>query len=110
MLFSHYVDVNDGQFTMGISPAPINTWMHVAIVYKGPNDDEGITVYHDGINKGSDTAKHSYSPANATGIVKIGRRFDEPGSAQYGPVYLDELLFFNRQLNQSEIVIITSMP
>ena len=89
-----------------VSTVPTHTWLHVAIVYRGPNEGEGITVYHDGINKGSNTTRDSRITVTPSGIVKIGRRFDEPGNAVYGSSHVDELLFFNYQLSQPEIVII----
>ena len=89
--------------------ATTNTWMHFAIVYRGPNKGEGFTVYHDGINKGSDTSKNPYSFVMLSGVVKIGRWCDEPGDLQYGSVYLDELLFFNHQLNLTEVNMIMSL-
>ena len=82
--------------------ASTDTWLHVAIVYRGPNEGEGFTVYHDGVDKGNHTTKSS---GNYTGIgaVKIGRLYDEPGSAYYGSAHVDELLFFNYQLSPSQI-------
>ena len=78
----------------------------MAVVYRGPHQGEGITVYHDGVNKGNGETRDSFSPATPSGIVKIGRRFDEPGSPLYGSAHVDELIFFNRMLFQSEIVMI----
>ena len=74
--------------------------------YRGPNNGEGITVYHDGVNIGSDTTKDSDSRARPSGVVKIGRLYDEPGAPVYGSAHVDELLFFNCMLSESEIVMI----
>ena len=73
------------------------------MVYRGSYDGEGITIYHDGVNKGNDTTWESQSPVTPSSIVKIGRLFDEPRTADYGTANVDELVFFNHQLSQSEI-------
>ena len=49
---------------------PINTWIHVGIVYRGPNEGEGITIYHDGVYKGSDTTLSSYTTVYHNGVKK----------------------------------------
>ena len=73
------------------------------MVYQGPNNNQGITVYHDGVNKGSDLIRTSSGQVAPSGIVKIGRRFDEPGTPRYGSAHVDELLFFNHMLSPSQI-------
>ena len=75
------------------------------MVYRGPNEGQGITVYHNGEDKGNDTTKWPWS-YTGTGAVKIGRWFDEPGPPYYGSAHVDELIFFNHMLSQSEIVMI----
>ena len=85
----------------------INTWIHVAMVYRGP--DNGIMVYHDGVYKGSDTSADTDNPVPPSGIVKISRQFDSPGNPSYDSVNLDELLFWNRILVQNEIEMIKNM-
>ena len=79
------------------------------MVYRGPNNGEGIIVYHDGVNKGNDTTRRPFSTSTPMGIVKIGRRFDEPSSAYHASVHINELLFFNRQLLQSEIIAVMKL-
>ena len=101
-VFRYHVSVYDGMFYTPVETVSTNTWLHVAIVYRGPNDGEGLTVYHDGVYMGNDTTKWSYN-CTGTGTVKIGRRYDEPGYAYYGSAYVDELLFFNYQLSPSQI-------
>ena len=85
--------------------ASTDTWLHVAIVYRGPNESEGITVYHDGVDKGNHTTKRLWS-FTGTGTVKIGRHCDKSGPQHYGSAHVDELIFFNHMLSQSEIVMI----
>ena len=73
------------------------------MVYQGRNYNQGIRVYHDGVDKGSDLYRTFYRQASPSGIVKIGRQFDEPGPPHYGSAYVDELLFFNHMLSPSKI-------
>ena len=44
--------VNGGYLNTDVS-ATFDTWLHIAMVYKGPNEGEGITVYLDGVSKGN---------------------------------------------------------
>ena len=76
------------------------------MIYRGPN--QGITIYHDGIEKESGT-RCRVATVSSSGIVKIGRLLDPPGSTYYGSVYLDELLFWNRQVGGEEIDTIMNM-
>ena len=76
------------------------------MVYRGPHEGERITVYHDGIEMGNRTNRLSGSTGDATGIVKIGWKHDEPGHPYYGSAHVDELIFFNHMLSQSEIIMI----
>ena len=108
-VFRHVVRVNDGHFEKSISPVSFNTWFHITMIYRGPNEGEGFTVYHDGVNNGNDTTKGSYTRNPPSGKVKIGRIFDEPGTTYYGSACVDELLFFNQQLFDSEIITIMNM-
>ena len=87
----------------------INQWIHVAMLFKGHRTGEGITVYLDGNSKGNDMYSVQYNTGTPSGIVKIGRWLDSPGSAHYGSVYLDELLFWNQQMSPNEIWKIWSM-
>ena len=94
----------NGEYFYKKVSASTDTWIHVAMVYRGPNKGEGFTIYHDGVVKGSDTTRVSWSSATPSGIVKIGRWLDEPGDPFYGSAHVDELIFFNHMLSQSEIV------
>ena len=79
------------------------------MVYRGPNIGEGIPVYHDGVFKGNMSQKVPGNKGTPSGIVKIGTSLDPPGTADFTSVYLDELLFWNRQMSQTEIVMIKNM-
>ena len=75
----------------------------MAIVYRGPSNGQGITVYHDGVKMGSGIIRIESNQDNPSGIVKIGRQFDEQVGGPNGSVYLDELLFWNQQMSETDI-------
>ena len=37
----------------------LNTWIHMAMIYRGPADGEGILIYHDGVEMRSPKHRHS---------------------------------------------------
>ena len=86
-----------------------DTWVHVTTIYRGPNDGEGMKVYHDGADIGSTTQKFPRQTDTPSGIVKVGRWFDPPGAGGYGSLYLDELLFWNRQISEADIQLIKDL-
>ena len=93
---SGFIETNDG-------------WIHVALVYSGPNDGQGIRVYHNGAHQRDDTAKYPQATGTPPGILKIGKRYDHLGNAQYGRVTVDELTLWNRQLSEKEIQSIMAL-
>ena len=79
-VFRYNTDVHNNYFSLTI-PASHDTWVLVTLIYKGPNEGDGIIIYHDATNKGNKTTMSSSSPGTAPGIIKIGKMFDEPGNA-----------------------------
>ena len=68
------------------------------MVYHGVG--QGITVYHDGTEVGTDIEKAFFGPKPmGNGQTLIGKR----GSGSYTSVSVDEIKFYNRQLSQEEI-------
>ena len=74
--------------------------------YIGTNNAEGIAIYHDGAEVGSSTQKTSYIRNARPGVVVIGRYFVQFQETYYASVMVDELLFFNRNLNLQEVQIL----
>ena len=95
----------DGSFYGALSHHP-SGWAHAVINYIGPNDGQGITIYHDGRLLENDTTKfnNTYSPTN--GEIAIGR-VNFGGQLFYGLVEVDELLFYNRVLTDAEIILLS---
>ena len=70
------------------------------MVYHGVG--QGITVYHDDTEVGTDTSRAHGTRVQGTGDMFIGRRLSNSGSL-YASVYVDELKLYNRQLSTDEI-------
>ena len=79
-------------------------------MYKGPENGQGISVYHGGELQGSDTHKdndpHQVAPS---GVLKIGKLFEVTTGARYAKLVMDELLIWNQQLSSTEIEAVMQM-
>ena len=86
---------------MAIANRP-SGWTHVVLNYIGPNDEEGIKIYYNGIQTAYDKIKEvdTYEPGN--GQVVLGRQFIDKDSL-YTVADVDELLFFNEALSDQNI-------
>ena len=84
---------------------PPTGWFHAVLNFFGPNDGEGIQVYHDGVPvlASSGTVKHSTTSFHsADGSIVIGRAYTGLDNF-YASVRVDDLLFFNRSLSPIQI-------
>lgn len=82
------------------STLPMNRWSHVTVTYDGSSKASGLHIYVDGKATKTDVeADQLKSPIQATVTAKVGTR---TGSDTFrGQV--DDLVFFNRELQPSEI-------
>ena len=84
-----------------------NGWFHIAVNYIGPNGDEGIKVYKNGVDETGDTkVEKGYSNPISGGRIVVGRFYtesDNVGTA-YSSVWVDELIYFNSSLSHAEVV------
>ena len=78
-------------------------WVQVVLNYLGQDVDlGGINVYNDKEFIGSKTNGIAQESSSGTSDVVLGRRFtDDDGS--YTSAQVDELMFFNRNLSESDI-------
>ena len=79
-------------------------WYHLVFNYFGTNDAEGVAIYHDGVNIGSNRLI-SYTNTAGQGVVLLGRYNVRTDNA-FASVMVDELLFFNRHLTWQEVQIL----
>ena len=80
----------------------------MTIVYHGPNNGEGFTVYHNGIGVAHDNFRSASSHNAGPGSMVIGRTFTDVDD-EYASVCVDELTMWNRQLSFQEIQDIFNM-
>ena len=79
-------------------------WFHTVLNFMG----DRMRIYHDGVVRSTlpvDASPSSHIPGD--GRIVIGRWFSELDS-NYASVQVDELLFFNRTLNQTEVTALFS--
>ena len=68
-----------------------------------------VIIYHDGAEVGVGTQKTPFGRnGGGAGVVVIGRNIVQLEQA-FASVMMDELLFFNRYLNQEEVQILYNM-
>ena len=90
----------DGRFSKSVSRP--SGWTHVVLNYMGPNNGQGIRIYHNGVQIGNDTTKSGGTRSAGDSKVVIGR-WQTNRDQWYGSVDVDELLFFNQKLTDQEI-------
>ena len=77
-------------------------WVHSVTNFYGPNNGQGIRIYHNGQLIGYDSTRTTPNPSKSpvNGKIAIGN-FDD----RYASVQVDELFFFNRPVSTAEIKI-----
>ena len=98
------VDTPDGSLET-YAEAPTG-WTHTVLNYIRPNN--GIRIYHDGDEKGSDDTKSGGTNPPGDGRVVVGRFYTDLDTS-YGGVDVDELLFFNEMLSVQKIMNIRNI-
>ena len=82
-------------------------WVHVLFNFIGTNDGQGIEVYYDGENVGMDTSRRPHGKSNGHRSIIVGASYSAD-SADYASVKLDELLFFNVALTETQIALLSN--
>ena len=97
-VFSYAIDQTNGPYVIDVTKP--TCWVHSVLVYHGV--DQGITVYHDGSQVGTDTSREAATRISGDGEVAIGRRAGLYNTL-YASALVDEIKMYNRQLSQKEI-------
>ena len=94
-------------------PRMDGVWFHIVLNFFGFNDEQGIIVYHDGVQV-KNTPKRKRIPGQHASDRRIilGRAIDEcfecfPSNRKYymySSLSIDELLFYNHILTDKEIM------
>ena len=84
-------------------------WNHIALVFDRSQEvaigyHEGRQIYNQGFTAGN------YTADDADGHLVLGRLYVTPhtNGADYVTARFDELVFYDRPLNQTEIMLISS--
>ena len=70
--------------------------------YLGPNNGQGIRIYYNGTEVGSDTSKTLETKVTADGRIVVGRALTNYNHF-YASIQIDELIYFNQALSLEEI-------
>ena len=107
--FSYDVSLNSATFFATASKP--SGWFHVVINYMGPDEGEGIRIYHDGVQVANATTKSTntcqHVACRPDGTILVGRLKTRQES-NYCSLQVDELAFFNEALSEEEIRIMLS--
>ena len=98
------VTLSTGNFQV-LGPKP-SGWFHVVLNFIGP--DDGIRIYHDGMEVGSDTNIRGNPKHNGDRRIVIGRYFAE-SAGTYSSIQVDELLFFNQMLIDPQVTMLSQL-
>ena len=77
-------------------------WTHVVLNYIGPNNGQGIQIYYNGEQTGSDDMRSLSTYQPGSGRVVIGRE-NTADDNDYASFHVDQLLFFNETLTEQNI-------
>ena len=98
----------NGQFIISTDMSVSKQWTHIVLNYFGPNDGQGIQVYFNGVEVGQDTSKASKSFSTGDGRVVLGRRKTDSDKS-YASADVDEVLFFNTKLNNTQAMMVSNL-
>ena len=110
--FRYIVFILGARFLV-LYPKPTD-WFHVVLNYFGPDDGEGIKVYHNGEEVGSDTTRFPLPETNTPGEGRMALGRDPIGDEEfygfYGSVEVEDLRFFNQNLTAEAIETLSKIP
>ena len=77
-------------------------WFHLIMNFIGQDNGQGVRIYYDGELKATETSKYGskYNPGD--GRIVIGRYYSN-SNVLYNSVQMDDLLFLNHSLDNTEI-------
>ena len=95
-----YVDLLDKVFQT--SHPKLTGWTHVVLNYIGPNDGEGIRLYQNGQEVRSYIARIWLSSSAGDGRIVVGKDYTH-SDGNYASVQVDELIYFNTALTDTQV-------
>lgn len=95
----------DGKFLASVNK--YDHWHHIVLSFvKGREDKDEIQIYNNAEKVATDKTKASGTNSKGNGRIIIGRHFSGL-DGKYASVEMDELLFFNQALRETEITILS---
>ena len=98
----------DGFFVTTVDkPSP--GWTHIVLNYIGPDSRQGIQIYLDGEHTKNDLELTitTYTRTLGDGKVVLGRRYTDQDK-NYASVEIDELVFFDSNINMAQIQMLAA--
>ena len=83
-------------------------WTHIVLNYIGSDNGQGTVVYFNAVQMRRDVSKVSKRFSTGDGRFVVGRQRTD-GDGSYASVDMDELLFFNYKLSNTQIIQIKNM-
>ena len=83
-------------------PRPSSGWFHFILNYIGPDNGEAIWMYIDGSDVGNYTSKSGGPFSAGDSRIVVGKTYTRL-NGQHTSVQLDELIFFNQTLTNTEV-------
>ena len=102
IFFRYSLQQGGGGFVADVEKPP--GWSHVLLNYNGPGNGQGIQVYNNGVTSeghGNQFVDSSFAPSGS-GQTVIGRYFSDR-EERYTSLEIDELAYFNMNLNTDQI-------
>ena len=101
--FSYAVTIDGSYYHLEYS-ANTFAWIHVVLVYRGPENGQGISVYHNGELQGNDVWRsNANNQAAPSGVLEIGKLFERQTDARHAKLIMDELLIWIQQVSPADI-------
>ena len=70
---------------------PLNSWFQLLVVFHGPSDGQGMTVFHDGVQVGSDTSTTPGTRGLVAEQMIIGQLYNNVPAVYVSDVVVDEV-------------------
>ena len=89
----------------------LSDWIHITLNYNGLNEGEEITFYLNGkpYKTGSGFSENNKSSRGRIIVGRYNFRFPISNLFDSLDLYVDELLFFNQSLTQTEIMMLSQL-
>ena len=106
LYFRFLVNILTGYFVKHVTDVP-SGWFYFVMALHSAEIQHGFTIYIDDTSFQS-SSQDNTRDKNSTGTVTIGRLYSDR-SRSYSSMMVDELTFWNRQLDESDVEALRMM-